>query len=260
MHKLCCNIASRLDHLQILFSIMKSFYRLTSLSVIALITLLCHSVVAAPKMINGDYRDGLDSGELGLEIQGEQYRHTSEGGEGPWRSIKALTYIKNGVVLDEKQHTWCLTAQMPRTQDMNRRAICTKNGWVTGDRRIAANRKLLFSCTTDNDKQILLHDSGKTIDYAFGKPNETPELSLKIPRSQASTWQWRGFGRWMSYSIDVPNGDTTYRVHWGLDRLSSDHTIESGVNVLVNQQIVAEVQCSGNILNDMAGVNLKPRK
>lgn len=121
------------------------------------------------------------------------------------------------------------------------------------------NRKLLFSCATENGKQILLHDAGKTIDYAFGTPDREPELDLRVPRSQASTWQWAGIGRYMSYSIDVPNGDTVYNVFWGVDRLSQNAQEEAGVNVLIKDKIVATVNCSSNIVNQMEGVDLKKR-
>jgi hypothetical protein len=120
-------------------------------------------------------------------------------------------------------------------------------------------RKLLFSCLTANQKRISLYDAGSTIDYAFGKPNETPELSLQVPRAEASTWQWSGIGRQMNYSIEVPNGDTIYSVYWDVDRLADDPKAAAGVNVSVNDKIVATVECTSDIINNMAGVDLKER-
>ncbi|HPZ56154.1 MAG TPA: hypothetical protein PLK50_02420 [Ottowia sp.] len=119
--------------------------------------------------------------------------------------------------------------------------------------------KQLFQCTTAKGKVIELCDSGKTIDYSFGKPREKPEIVVRAVRGDASTTQYEGIGRWESYSVDVPNGDTTYSVFWGVDKLSSNHTIEAGVNVETNGKQVAQVLCSpnGKVLHNLEGVKLK---
>lgn len=63
----------------------------------------------------------------------------------------------------------------------------------------------------------------------------------------------------MSYAVDIPNGNTTYNVFWGADRLSENHSIEAGVNVLINEKMAATVKCSGNnIEQNMEGIDLKP--
>ena len=66
----------------------------------------------------------------------------------------------------------------------------------------------VFSCVTGKGKIIEVCDSKKTIDYSFGKPSEKPDLALKVPRESASTTQWNGMGRWISYSVEIPNGNT----------------------------------------------------
>jgi hypothetical protein len=124
----------------------------------------------------------------------------------------------------------------------------------------SGDRKLLFSCDTENGKQILLYDAGETIDYSFGRPNQTPELALNVPRAEASTWQWPGIGRNMTYAIEVPNGNVLYSVYWNLDRLDENRKEEAGVNVLIDEKIATTVECSSNIVNKMQGVNLKERK
>jgi hypothetical protein len=129
-----------------------------------------------------------------------------------------------------------------------------RNWWA----KQQSDRKLLFSCNTQNGKRILLQDAGQTIDYTFGKLNQTPELSLKVPRNQASTWQWQGIGRWMNYSIEVPNQETLYSVFWSMDRLNPKNPVDAGVQVRVNSKVVATVQCSSNIVNQMQGVDLRP--
>lgn len=118
---------------------------------------------------------------------------------------------------------------------------------------------VLFRCSTVKNKTIELCDAGKSIEYSFGPTNEKPEMFLRVPRSEVRTTQYEGVGRWESYSVDVPNGDTTYSVFWGLDKLSSNHTIEAGVNVEKGGKQVGRVLCAPNtkVLQNLEGVKLK---
>jgi hypothetical protein len=119
--------------------------------------------------------------------------------------------------------------------------------------------KTVFSCLTAKGKQIEVCDAGKTIEYSFGKPKGKPEIVIKVPRSEASTSQWNGIGRYQSYSVDIPNGNTTYNIFWSLYRLNNDqHAIEAGVNVIINNKQAATVKCSGgNIEQNLEGIDLK---
>lgn len=123
-----------------------------------------------------------------------------------------------------------------------------------------AGSKTVFSCTTTKGKVIELCDAGKTMVYSFGKPTQTPEIVVQVPRAAASTYQWQGVGRYMSYTVDIPNGDTVYSVFWGVDRLDEQHPIEAGVNVSVKQKQLASVRCDNNkkIVQEIEGINLKP--
>lgn len=119
--------------------------------------------------------------------------------------------------------------------------------------------KTVFACQTTKGKQVEVCDAGKTIGYSFGKPGATPELALNVPRSQASTSQWQGVGRYMSYAVDIPNGKTVYSVFWGVDRLSEEHDIEAGVNVLINGKQAATVMCRPDtVQQELEGIDLKP--
>jgi len=124
--------------------------------------------------------------------------------------------------------------------------------------KCATGSKILFSCMTTKGKQIELCDAGRTIDYSFGQPQGKAEIVLRVPRSQASTSQWKGVGRQMSYSVDVPNGNTTYSVFWAQDRFADNRPIEAGVNVIIDSKLVATVKCSGpEIIHNLEGVDLK---
>lgn len=117
----------------------------------------------------------------------------------------------------------------------------------------------VFSCIAAKGKVIQVCDSGKTIDYSFGKPS-TPEIVVRAPRNEASTYQWQGLGRSISYSVQVPNGNTTYSVFWSLDRATSEREIDAGVRVEVNKKPVANVKCVGekHIVQNIEGIDLKP--
>jgi len=118
----------------------------------------------------------------------------------------------------------------------------------------------VFSCHAAKGKRIQVCDAGKTIDYSFGKAGSAPEIVVRAPRSQASTYQWKGIGRYLSYAVQVPNGDTTYNVFWGADRLTEEHPIEAGVHVEVKGKLVATVKCVGekHIVQNIEGIDLRP--
>lgn len=116
----------------------------------------------------------------------------------------------------------------------------------------------LFSCTIQkNGKRVELCDAGATIQYTFGKPGMNPEMALSVPRSQASTYQWEGFGRSMTYSVTVPNGATEYEVYSTTDKHSRS---EDRAGIYVNQRgnQIAELVCvQSTVYNNMEGVKLK---
>lgn len=116
----------------------------------------------------------------------------------------------------------------------------------------------VFSCVTKNGKQIQVCDAGQTIVYSFGKPRN-PEIVLEVPRNQASTSQWSGVGHYLSYSVDIPNGNTTYSVVWNADKLTEEHAITGGVNVIIDGETKATVECYGeDIVQNIEGIDLKP--
>ena len=122
-----------------------------------------------------------------------------------------------------------------------------------------SEQQTLFSCMTAKGKRIQLCDQQQTLEYSFGKPSLKPEIVVQVPRSAATTSQWQGVGRWMSYSVEMPNGTTVYSVFWGVDRLSDEHGIEAGVHVEVNGKHAATVKCGENskIIQNMEGIDLK---
>ena len=121
----------------------------------------------------------------------------------------------------------------------------------------AAGSETLFTCTTAKGKVIEVCDAGKTITYSFGSRQTKPEIALSVPRDKATTYQWEGIGRYMSYAVDIPNGSTTYSVFMGMDRLSEAHAVEAGVHVLNNGKLLATVNCTDkSLVGNLEGVKL----
>ncbi len=121
----------------------------------------------------------------------------------------------------------------------------------------APGSETLFACTTAKGKVIEVCDAGKTITYSFGSRQSKPEIALSVPRDKATTYQWEGIGRYMSYAVDIPNGSTTYSVFMGMDRMSEAHAVEAGVQVLNNGRLLATVNCvDKNLVGNLEGVKL----
>ncbi len=117
--------------------------------------------------------------------------------------------------------------------------------------------RILFQCATEDGKEILLRDRRRVIDYSFGRPGQTPELSLSVPRAEATTYQWQGMGRWITYSVTVPIGTTKYTVFTSADRIDDAHQLDAGVVVHVGNDEIARVRCIEPIRHELEGVDLK---
>lgn len=217
----------------------------------------------APEASIAPGRYWIGSTDQALDVEGDQYRYLDAEVEQPWRSASELKMVKAGVIDDGKNY-WCLSTMAPKSDGA---IACSENGWVTGKVNASATsnaRKPLFSCWTKDTKQISLYDAGNTIDYRFGKveyplgqpPQFVAELELKVPRAEVGNYQWSGFGRNMTYSVTVPNGNVHYRVFWSLDKLDKTHTPEGGVEVLENGTSIATVNCQGEIVSNLEGFAL----
>ncbi|MGB0848394.1 MAG: hypothetical protein ACPGSM_16815 [Thiolinea sp.] len=135
---------------------------------------------------------------------------------------------------------------------------------VIGSNAYAAcdnSSKTVFSCTTTNHKQIEVCDAGQTISYSFGKIGSKPELALSVPRAKASTFQWHGFGRYINYSVTIPNGEYRYNVYTSIDKMEEDEKkgYEAGVTVEKKQSLLATVICRDDtVVDNIQGIDLQP--
>ena len=117
--------------------------------------------------------------------------------------------------------------------------------------------KVIFSCTTTNGKTAEVCDSGKSIEYSFGKKGAATEIALAIPRAAASTYQWGGIGRSMLYSVQIPVGNTMYEVFRSADKISQEVT--SGINVVIDGKPAGTLTCKPEtVIDNIEGVTLRP--
>ena len=90
-----------------------------------------------------------------------------------------------------------------------------------------------------------------------GKRGGKAELALSVPHSEASTHQWAGIGRYMNHSVDIPNGNTVYRVFTSADRI--EQTSSAGITVLRGEKTLANIACKPDTVGgNMEGIQLKP--
>lgn len=118
--------------------------------------------------------------------------------------------------------------------------------------------ELVFHCRTTNRKEIRLCDRGSTIFYSFGSPGAKPDLQLSVPREQAWAWKWEGIGRFITYSVSVPNGDVHYTVFTSADR--SEQEFEAGVSVEKDEEEIARVICREPVLHNIEDIELRSNK
>ena len=126
--------------------------------------------------------------------------------------------------------------------------------------KCAQKEKTLFFCEIqDNGKILEVCDQGKTLSYSFGKKDEKKDLSIIVPRGDASTYQWGGIGSSESYSVTIPNGDTKYTVFWAVEKAVKGFPETSGVIVKVKGKEVATINCVNKaVIHNLIDVDLKP--
>lgn len=117
--------------------------------------------------------------------------------------------------------------------------------------------KTIFSCLSTKGKRIEVCDAGLNLTYSFGAPEKT-EISLSVPKASTTTTQWEGIGYVMSYSVNIPNGKTTYSVFQEANQRTEEAS--AGVNVLSGEKILATVNCGDSYLSDIEGIDLPKAK
>ena len=129
----------------------------------------------------------------------------------------------------------------------------------------ASEGKVLFSCKAKKGKEIRLVDKGSTIEYSFGMPNKKSDILVSVLREKATTnyeihedYELEKFGQGSFFSVDVPNGNTRYRIYFQYGYPKDHLADEGGVSVIINNKYTNEVKCVGKeIINNLQNVDLK---
>lgn len=122
----------------------------------------------------------------------------------------------------------------------------------------ATGGKQVFVCTTQTARKLVeVCELATTFSYTFGKPQERPELAFTVSKSSASGYRWDGTGRYMNNSLNLPNGNTEYRVYNSIER-DPNGTSAAGVQVVVKGKEVADVKCDMNTeRSDLESLDVK---
>jgi hypothetical protein len=103
----------------------------------------------------------------------------------------------------------------------------------------------LFSCQTGG-KIVEVCLDGDTVSYAFG-PKNKPDMEISTPLTELSYRPWNGIGSMMSDAVQFTNGDYSYEVWAGIQKMN-DETAPApewsgGVNILKGEDLVAYLDC-----------------
>ncbi len=81
------------------------------------------------------------------------------------------------------------------------------------------NEYLFMSCTFPGGKMVEVCTDGSFVDYTFGHPNQTPELSISLAFQEgAEMVPWPGIGRSIWEAVRITNNDVTYEIYAGFDK------------------------------------------
>ncbi|MBH1425610.1 hypothetical protein I5U31_01165 [Stenotrophomonas maltophilia] len=109
--------------------------------------------------------------------------------------------------------------------------------------------RLIFSCTTTNQKQVALCDSGSELRYIFARRTQKPEMNLSVLHSMVSVARTSSME-----TVRIPTGNTVYSI---FDQTSESGAREAGVNVEINGRHAATVQCEPSSVTNLID-NLRP--
>lgn len=120
------------------------------------------------------------------------------------------------------------------------------------------SEQVIFTCNTTVGTRIEVCDQGAKIQLAYGLAGHRPDILLSVDRVDASTDQWRGFGRYISYRVYVPDGVATYGVFWQEDRLTETRDVTAWLSINDGQGATTQADCAFESLEEnLEGVVLR---
>jgi len=109
----------------------------------------------------------------------------------------------------------------------------------------------LVSCTLkEGAKYLETCLMGDHATYAFGTAERRPDLALARHVDEVEMTPWPGVGREIWEDFTFHNGETSYRVHYSIDRFSEQGDgLSGGVTVLKGQEPLAQLECDAGSIN-----------
>lgn len=110
---------------------------------------------------------------------------------------------------------------------------------------VSAASEVIFSCLTQNGKQISIVQIGNQYEYRFGKRNK-PELVFRdfVQEAIQRSPKWEGIGRYLWTNLTLKNGDTFYTARVVTDRMTDEHETEYSLEVSTEEKHLATIMCS----------------
>jgi len=108
--------------------------------------------------------------------------------------------------------------------------------------------ELIQSCTfNDGAKTVTVCLEPNDVTYAFGQTGGVPELALDVPIVDVDYVPWPGVGNSIWESIRFYNGEATYVVTAGFQKLQEDQDEPDppfgAVEVYINNELAADLVC-----------------
>lgn len=104
--------------------------------------------------------------------------------------------------------------------------------------------KLMFKCSTQNNKTISIYQDGNNLTYKFGRKNSKPEMDLTKNKAQLSITQEIPVGTGLNSSVEFKNGIYSYTINESLNRVSDEHEASAWLDVSKNKDIISSIDCN----------------
>lgn len=107
----------------------------------------------------------------------------------------------------------------------------------------ASANSLIFKCETKGHKQINLYKISDSIVYTFGKSGSKPEIKL-IRKKENLAMNFENLsGRYATNTIEIKNGNYSYRLTTSVDRIASEQEPTTSLTVIKNGNDLTSIQC-----------------
>ncbi len=113
----------------------------------------------------------------------------------------------------------------------------------------AGKNELIFSCKTENNKQISIIKNGEIIEYKFGKQLDHPDLKIVTKTKELIKDFENASGRYFTNAIGFKNKGYIYYVVFQADRIEENKQ-NYYINIEKDQKNISTIYCVVNTVKD----------